>query len=170
MRCGAGVRLPRRLRLYVVPAVPARSSEHGFRRGLAGVWLAWLQHGDDTAPALLQVYRQMGMVAADTGVDTLRQHLLPVAAPVLRWATEPLTAATFDFSHKQPLPLPAQDAWSARQGAGLLRLPPELPSFDRAWLGLMHALQGLKARVDTRAARALVQAAAVQGADQGAPP
>lgn len=131
-----------------------------FTRGLAAVWLAWLQHGEQAAPALLPVYRQMGMVAPEVGVDSLRRHLMPLAAPVLRWATEPLATPTFDFSHKLDLPLPAHDAWAAREGTGLLRLPPELPSFDRAWLGLMHALQGLKARVDTRAARALVQAAA----------
>jgi hypothetical protein len=39
----------------------------------------------------------------------------------------------------------------------MAHVPPEMLSFDRAWFGLMHVLTRLRARVNTRASRALIE-------------
>ena len=125
-----------------------------FTSGLARAWCAWLDEPASNA-ALIDAYGGLGLVDPALEPSTFDAEVRPGIAPLLRWATEPFTRATFDFSRKSPLPAHDTSAqrFVVRHMAGV---PPELPSFDRAWLGLMHLLHRLGAVIDTRAGRALL--------------
>lgn len=64
------------------------------------------------------------------------------------WMVEPLRHEVFDYAQLPPAPLPSEDDQKvlARTMAGIHA---ELPSFDRAWIGTLHILRQLGARVRT---------------------
>lgn len=126
-----------------------RTLSEGFRTDLARAWSAALQpDGPQRARALHGAYRALGLLAPALDEPTFARDLLPVIAPLLDWQVQPLRAPRFDFAHKMPPrhPEPAQQRLLARHLAGV---PPEMPAFERAWMGLMHLLTRLEARVDT---------------------
>ena len=132
-----------------------------FTRGLARSWLIWLQQPAAAWQALLDTYRSWDAVAPWVTADNVASHVLPTIGPVLDWATQPLKDARFDFAGKTPFPRPrgARHTGDATRGQTpwMATVPPEMLSFDRAWFGLMHLLTRLGARVDTGAARALIE-------------
>jgi predicted unusual protein kinase regulating ubiquinone biosynthesis (AarF/ABC1/UbiB family) len=133
----------------------------GFLRGLARSWWTWLQHGAQGAEALLAIYRELGIAASDLSVSEFERLLLPQVGAVLAWATQPFTREHFDFAGKSPMPAPDFGDRSQRAVSSFMtHVPPEMISFDRAWLGLMHLLSRLQCRVDVREARALLEEAA----------
>ncbi len=130
-----------------------------FGQALARIWTLWPQ-GPWAHPALLDAYQGLGMAAADLTLRDFEQEVLPAVSSLLDWATEPFTGAVFDFAGKSlpTSPDPKLQAALARRMNGM---PAELMSWDRAWLGLMHLLRQLGARVDTgRACTQLAHAAA----------
>ena len=131
-----------------------------FASGLARSWLTWLRHGAAGSAALLTNYRELGVASLGLGLNEFEARVLPQIAPVLAWATQVFTQDRFDFGAKSPFPAPRLDARSEHPASFIGRLPPELLSFDRAWLGLMHVLSRLQGRVDTRAALVKLMAAA----------
>ena len=132
-----------------------------FTRGLARSWSIWLTQPEAAGQALLDTYRTWDAVASWVSADDFVRHALPTIGPVLDWATQPMSSARFDFAGKSPFPRPRGTWRTGDDGRGktswMLTVPPEMPSFDRAWFGLMHLLTRLEARVDTRAARALME-------------
>ena len=126
-----------------------RSLSPGFRSGVAQAWSALLQ---PAAPArnlqVLQAYQALGLVAPDLPAGEFSKHLLPALANLQAWQVEPFTQPVFDFATKTPPPLPTPDQQRA-MGRHLAQVPPELPAFDRVWLGLMHLLTRIGAQVHT---------------------
>ncbi|HEX7636901.1 MAG TPA: AarF/ABC1/UbiB kinase family protein [Burkholderiaceae bacterium] len=125
-----------------------------FTSGLARLWTGWTRR-PRALPALVEAYQALGLARSDLASSAFEQEVLPAVAPVLDWATEPFTGGVFDFQGKSlpASPGPGRQAALARH---LRDLPPEILSWDRAWLGLMHLLRQLGARVDTREACALL--------------
>jgi len=126
-----------------------RALSAGFRAGLAHTWSTVLRpDGPARNQDLLAAYRALGLAAPSLDLRTFTHDLLPALAPLLDWQVQPLRAPCFDFAHKTPQqhPAPAQQRLLARHLAGI---PPEMPAFERAWMGLMHLLTRLGARVDT---------------------
>lgn len=131
----------------------------GFTQGLAQLWSGWRARPRASGARLLAAYHALGIAAPGLSQAQFDQQVLPAVAPVIDWATEPLTGGVFDFAAKSPPP----QVGSQRQ-ADLARhvqaMTAELMSWDRAWLGLMHLLRQLGAQVDTRqACERLAQAA-----------
>ena len=126
-----------------------RALSAGFRADLARAWSAVLRpEGPDRNQHLLAAYRALGLLAPSLDQATFTRELLPVLTPMLDWQVQPLRTPRFDFAHKTAPqhPAPAQQRLLADHLAGM---PPEMPAFERAWMGLMHLLTRLGARVDT---------------------
>lgn len=130
-----------------------------FAAGLARSWRVWFTRAGSGghSAALLHIYRELGLVDAMLDVATFEAEVLSAIAPMLDWATEAFTQTRFDFVRKSmlPRPDPARQATLMRH---LTHMPPEMLSFDRAWLGLMHLLQRLGAVVDTGEGARLMRA------------
>ncbi|RQO55381.1 ABC transporter [Paucibacter sp. KBW04] len=110
---------------------------------IQSAWRARLAIDD---AALLQTYRESGLIAPSLSLREFQAQLLPILAPLLDWQLEPWRHAHYDFGQLKPLP--RMDAAAQAQAMALLhQLPPELPFFDRAYLGLLQMLRRLGARV-----------------------
>lgn len=130
-----------------------------FRAQVVQAWSALLR--DPTDPTrnaqVLQAYQALGLARADVSLATYSTDLAPALAVMQAWQMEPFTQAVFDFGTKTPPPLtPAAD--QRVLGRYLQQVPDELPAFERMWMGLMHLLTQLGARVHTRAAHWLTHA------------
>lgn len=100
---------------------------------------------------VLQAYQGLGLVADDLPLPTYTAELAPALAEMQAWQIEPFTQACFDFSAKAPPPItPARH--QRVLGRHLRQVPGEMPAFERMWMGLMHLLTRLGARVHTRTA------------------
>lgn len=111
---------------------------------IQSAWRARLE-GDDAA--LLEAYRESHLIAPSLSLREFQERLLPTLAPLLDWQLEPWRHAHYDFGQLKPLP--RMDAAAHAQAMRMLhQLPPELPFFDRAYLGLLQMLRRLGARVD----------------------
>lgn len=126
-----------------------------FASRFARTWCMWLDHQSCSA-SFLDNYRELGLAAPALDQASFDADVLPGIAPLLTWATEPFTQPVFDFSRKSALPAP-DPRKQARIARHLTSFPAQLMSLDRAWLGLMHLLGRLGARVDTRAAKRLLE-------------
>jgi predicted unusual protein kinase regulating ubiquinone biosynthesis (AarF/ABC1/UbiB family) len=128
-----------------------------FNQGLAKSWVSWLRQGPECTEALLATYRAMGLVDTGLSLDEFARRVAPQIGSALDWATQALQSESFDFAHKTALPSPSKSVDRGAAASLMVHVPPEMLSFDRAWYGLMHVLTRLRARVDTRAARALIE-------------
>ena len=130
-----------------------RELSPAFRTGVLQAWRALLQPASPAhAQGVLQAYVELGLVDAAMDVTTFTDELMPALSIMQAWQTEPFTEPVFDFAGKSrpPAPLAAQQRVLARH---LAAVPPELPAFERAWLGLMHLLTEIRAQVRTQADR-----------------
>jgi predicted unusual protein kinase regulating ubiquinone biosynthesis (AarF/ABC1/UbiB family) len=118
-----------------------------FVGALARAWSAALRPDGDAA--LHQAYRDLGLIDVGLDLSAFRHELRPALAPLLDWQLAPFRQPRFDFGTRAPLPNldVAQQRLAIRH---LHDLPPELPYFDRAFLGLNQLLAQLGARVCTR--------------------
>lgn len=124
-----------------------------FRAQVAKAWSALLRAPTDPQrdALVLQAYQALGLVKADLALQTYTAELAPALADMQAWQIEPFTRPVFDFGAKTPPPItPARHQRAL--GQHLLQVPGEMPSFERMWMGLMHLLTGLGARVHTRRA------------------
>jgi len=130
-----------------------------FRAQVVQAWSALLR--DPTDPTrnaqVLQAYQALGLARADVSLATYSTDLAPALAVMQAWQMEPFTQAVFDFGTKTPPPL-TPPADQRVLGRYLQQVPDELPAFERMWMGLMHLLTQLGARVHTRAAHWLTHA------------
>lgn len=130
-----------------------RELSPAFRTGVLQAWRALLQPASPAhAQGVLQAYVALGLVDAAMDVTTFTDELMPALSIMQAWQTEPFTEPVFDFAGKSrpPAPVATQQKVLARHLAGV---PPELPAFERAWLGLMHLLTEIRAQVRTQADR-----------------
>lgn len=100
------------------------------------------------ADRLQQACQQLGMVSPSLSPHDFQTRLVPALADLQRWQTRPFAADAFDFSqHTAP---PRLTPLQRKQAVSLMHaLPPDLPYFDRAHLGLVQLLRALGARVRT---------------------
>ena len=118
-----------------------------FCTGVASAWSALLCTPGD-AMRLHQAYLQLGMVSPSLSHRKFQTQLMPALADLQRWQTQPFAADLFDFG--QHPPPPRLSPQQRRQALPMMRaMPPDLPYFDRAYLGLMQLLRALGARVRT---------------------
>lgn len=127
-----------------------RELSQGFRTGVAQAWRALLRPpGDAQRDALvLQAYQALGLVPAGLALQEYTQILSPALAAMQAWQVEPFTQAVFDFRGKTAPPV-ATPQQQRVLGAYLSQVPGEMPAFERMWMGLMHLLHQLGARVNT---------------------
>jgi predicted unusual protein kinase regulating ubiquinone biosynthesis (AarF/ABC1/UbiB family) len=118
-----------------------------FCAGISGAWSAMLCQPCDL-DRLQQIYLELGLIAADLSKVEFREQLMPALAETLAWQTAPFAVAVYDFGQHpvMPRPDPAQQRLAVRM---LQSVTPELPYFDRAYLGLVLMLKSLGARVRT---------------------
>ena len=128
-----------------------RSLSQDFRAQIAQAWSALLRPAADPQrdALVLQAYQALGLVQAELSVQAYTAELAPALAAMQAWQIEPFTQAVFDFSAKTAPPL-ATPAHQRLLGQHLVQLPGEMPAFERMWLGLMHLLTQLGARVQTQ--------------------
>ena len=114
---------------------------------LAVAWSALLRNPIDAEP-MRKAYLQLGMIAPSLSSEEFASQLLPALAPLQRWQSLPFSQATYDFGQHPAAPL--MDEEQHRQAFRYLHaMPPDLPYFDRAYLGLVALLKKLGARVRT---------------------
>ena len=118
-----------------------------FCAGLSSAWSALLR-GPSELQRLQQAYLDLGLIAPSLSEADFREQLMPALAPLQAWQTAPFGASEYDFGHHPDMPRaePAQQRQAVRY---LQALTPELPYFDRAYLGLVLMLKSLGARVRT---------------------
>ncbi|MCV2370628.1 ABC1 kinase family protein [Roseateles oligotrophus] len=124
-----------------------RKLSEPFCAGIGGAWSALLRRPCDL-DRLQQVYLELGLIAAGLSKADFREQLMPALAQTLAWQTAPFAVAVYDFGQHPVMPRP--DPSQQRQAVHFLQsMTPELPYFDRAYLGLVLMLKSLGARVNT---------------------
>lgn len=127
-----------------------RSLSAGFLAQVTRAWSALLRPPTDPQrdALVLQAYQALGLVNAGLIVPDYTAELAPALADMQAWQMEPFTQAVFDFGAKTPPPITA-GRHQRVLGEHLAQVPGEMPAFERMWMGLMHLLTGLGARVHT---------------------
>jgi predicted unusual protein kinase regulating ubiquinone biosynthesis (AarF/ABC1/UbiB family) len=117
-----------------------------FHQTLHGAWAA-RRAGDDAA--LHALYQSQGLIRPDLDLAAFRADLLPAIGPLLDWQLLPWQAQVCDFA-QFPLPTPPRGAQQQAAVTHLHQMPPEMPFFDRSFLGITQLLRQLGARVHTQ--------------------
>lgn len=141
-------------RLGVLDFGCTRTLSDHFRTALCASWSAQLlPPGPARSRRLLDSYRRLGLIAADLPQAYFDDTLWPALQAFLDWQSEPFRLADaegrFDFGRKSA-PVHPDRATHQLLMQHLAGMPPEMPAFERGWLGLMHLLSRIGARVDTR--------------------
>ncbi len=129
-----------------------RSLSNAFRVQVAHAWSALLRPPTDPQrdTLVLQAYQALGLVKPNLTVRAYTAELAPALAEMQDWQIEPFTQPVFDFGTKEPPPITA-GRHQRVLGEHLVQVPSEMPAFERMWMGLMHLLTQLGARVRTHA-------------------
>ena len=110
-------------------------------------WSALVRSPVDTA-AVLDAYRSIGLISPALTQHEFCSQLMPALADLQAWQVLPFRQAVYDFA--QHPPYPPRSAEHHRVALQHLQtVPPDLPYFDRAYLGLTQLLRALSARVRT---------------------
>ena len=125
-----------------------------FRDALTASWSAQLlPPGPAQHALLLASYRRLGMVSPGLSETDFSRTVWPALKGFLDWQSEPFrlvdAEGRFDFSRKSP-PIHLDRSEHQVLMQHMNGLPPEMPAFERGWMGLMHLLTRIGARVDTR--------------------
>jgi len=118
----------------------------GFRRTLHGAWAARRAGDDATLHAL---YQAQGLIHPALSLTRFRTELLPAIGPLLDWQLLPWQTQVVNFG-RHPLPTPPPPEHQRAAATLLHQMPPELPFFDRSYLGITQLLRQLGARVHTQ--------------------
>ena len=113
-----------------------------------GLTRAWTAHLAGEPQGLHLAYQGLGLIAPGLTRANFERELLPCLRPVLDWQLLPWRSDHHDFSVHPPPPRMSRDT-HAQAMRHLHGMPPELPFFDRAHLGLVQMLKSLGARVRT---------------------
>ncbi|PJI95882.1 ABC1 family protein [Acidovorax sp. 69] len=127
-----------------------RSLSGDFRSHVAQAWSALLRPTADPQRdvLVLRAYQALGLLRPDLAAEAYTAELAPALADMQAWQIEPFTQPVFDFGAKTPPPITA-GRHQRVLGDQLVQVPGEMPAFERMWMGLMHLLTGLGARVRT---------------------
>ncbi|MEO7106687.1 MAG: AarF/ABC1/UbiB kinase family protein [Rhodoferax sp.] len=124
-----------------------RTLDAGFCEAVSMVWSALL-HSPVDADRLQHAYQALGLISPELSTHDFRTQLLPALADMQAWQRLPFTVPVYDFAHHPPYP-GAKPAHQRQAVQFLQAVPPDLPYFDRAYLGLTQLLKTLGARVRT---------------------
>jgi predicted unusual protein kinase regulating ubiquinone biosynthesis (AarF/ABC1/UbiB family) len=120
-----------------------------FTDRIARVWCIGLSEvavGDSTP--LRQAYVDLGLISPSLSDADFEQQLMPALAAIRTWQIEPFRQARFDFANRSAFPV-LTAAHRQVLTRSLIAVPPELPYFDRAFLGINQLLKTLGAEVAT---------------------
>ncbi|MDP3651495.1 MAG: AarF/ABC1/UbiB kinase family protein [Rhodoferax sp.] len=124
-----------------------RALSPDFCEAVASVWSTLLHSPLDTQ-RVQQAYRSLGLIDPALSAHDFCTQLLPALADMQAWQRLPFTVSVYDFT--QHPPYPGSKPEHQRQAVQFLQaVPPDLPYFDRAYLGLTQLLKTLGARVRT---------------------
>ena len=124
-----------------------RVLDPGFCAALSTVWSALLHSPLDTT-CLQQAYQELGLISPTLSPHDFCTQLLPALADMQAWQRLPFTVPVYDFA--QYPRYPGSKPEHQRQAVQFLQaVPPDMPYFDRAYLGLTQMLKTLGARVRT---------------------
>lgn len=124
-----------------------RAMDAGFCTAVSTVWSTLLHSPVDTA-CLQQAYQALGLISRDLSAHDFCTQLLPALADMQAWQRLPFTVPMYDFTLHPPYP-GAKPQHQRKAVQFLQAVPPDLPYFDRAYLGLNQLLKTLGARVRT---------------------
>jgi predicted unusual protein kinase regulating ubiquinone biosynthesis (AarF/ABC1/UbiB family) len=123
-----------------------RTLDTAFCSGLSRAWCAVLCSPKDEA-ALQAAYTQLGLIDPAMTEAVFHNELLPALQAMQDWQCLPFRSSVYDFGQ---LPMPPHPGAQHRQVVQHLQsVPPDLPYFDRAHLGLVQMLRVMGARVRT---------------------
>ncbi len=122
---------------------PARVTRH---------WAALMMDDQDEAKvaAMRDSYLELGFFPPELSVQEFKDNILPSLAPLHQWKIEAFQNSHFDFRNKSPYPVHPDTKQHKQLHAWFVGYHPDLPYFDRAYLGLMHMLKKIGARVHTK--------------------
>lgn len=124
-----------------------RTLDADFCQALGDAWSALLRSPPDTV-RLQQAYRTLGLIDPGLSAQDFGTRLLPTLAELHHWQRLPFSVPVYDFAQHPPYPRP-QPGHNSQALQHLQSVPPDLPYFDRAYLGLTQLLKSLGARVCT---------------------
>ncbi len=127
----------------------ARRLSTEFTQAMAAHWrVDHLSSSETQLSDLLRSYQHLRMLPADLSLTEFRNLVYPGLRALQNWRMEIYQQDEFDFREKSPYP---RETESRHQLASqLCDFYPELPYFDRAYLGLMSNLNQIGARISTR--------------------
>lgn len=126
-----------------------REISPGFPEVLRDAWSALL-HRPATGPhvAARQAYIELKLISTELSQHDFDTLLMPAIAPMVDWQLAPFGAPRFDFAAWPPMPV--ADRAHAKALAELANgMHPDLPYFDRAYMGVMQLLKRIGAVVAT---------------------
>jgi predicted unusual protein kinase regulating ubiquinone biosynthesis (AarF/ABC1/UbiB family) len=124
-----------------------RALDAAFVQSIRAAWSALLRNPVDHV-ALRAAYLRLGMIAPDLSATDFVDKLMPSLADLQHWQRLPFSAAFYDFSEHPPLPT-MQSPMQRQAIAHMQNVPPDLPYFDRSYMGLVQVLKALGAEVQT---------------------
>lgn len=134
-------------RLGLIDFGCTRHLDVSFCDAIGSAWSALLRTPADTR-ALKHAYQRLGMISPELSQADFEFQLMPALASFQHWQRLPFAQAMYDFS-QHPAP-PRMSAAQHRIAVQHMQsVPPDLPYFDRSYLGLMQLLRQLGARVRT---------------------
>ncbi len=105
---------------------------------------------DSKVIALRASYLDLGFFPPELSQQEFTEKLLPALAPFHQWRIDAFLTESFDFTNKLPYPAHHDSEYHKNLHTWCVGYHPDLPYFDRAFLGLMHMLKKIGAQVDTR--------------------
>ena len=124
-----------------------RALDPKFCLSVATLWSALLRSTPDTG-RMKEAYVNMGTIDPAMSAQDFCNQLLPALAHLHAWQCLPFSYTVYDFAQYPAYPKSTPEH-QRRAVQFLQHVPPDLPYFDRAYLGLTQLLKTLGARVRT---------------------
>ena len=124
-----------------------RALDAAFAQSIRAAWSALLRTPVDHA-ALQAAYLRLGMIAPDLSAADFVNQLMPALADLQHWQRLPFATDVYDFTQHPSLPT-MQSATQRQAVAHMQSIPPDLPYFDRSYIGLVQMLKTMGAQVRT---------------------
>ncbi|MBC3935058.1 AarF/ABC1/UbiB kinase family protein [Undibacterium sp. CY7W] len=136
-------------RLAVLDFGCTKAMSPEFCSAMADSWRALLLDNEtERNRALRLAYVDLHLLSPDLSQDRFDHEVLPVLQAVQDWKIQCFRTERFDFTHQSPYPV-SLDQRNNQVLAQVEGYHPDMPYFDRAYLGLIHMLKSLGAVVNT---------------------
>lgn len=126
-----------------------REISRGFPELLQGAWNAMLNRPQDGPQIAARLaYVELQLISPELSQHDFDTQLMPAVAPLVDWQLEPFRTTRFNFATWSPMPL-RRGADAKSMAALMTGIHPDLPYFDRAYMGVMQLLKKIGAVVVT---------------------